>query len=330
MRTVIILTLILTLIFSLTTIQGKKSGMQREIVNTYLNIPNTIQVAWNHDQSKLATLTGEQILVWNSEDWQLLYTIPNAYVYAMAWHPSENIIAGLRGGRQEELVIWDGETGELQTAIIRQLPEEMGIVILHTLSWKPDGSSIASDSVIDTITLWDLEAGTYNTFVPSGQSIIHNITELSWSGSGMYLLSGATDGTLRVWDSRTGEGVFVVEGYKHIAWSPDEAFFAGAGFETKINVWSLESGQVEVEFTEHTNTITSIDWNSNDNVLASADVDGNLFVWEATTGTEIPLELPDVEYVRKAQWSPDGFQLAIITGEAIVIVQWSAILVHPR
>lgn len=323
MRTMVIGLSILVIIFAFRFANAQEENAIQGTEIAVLDVPNAIQVAWNFDLSKLAILTGEQILVWNTDDWQLIYTIPDAYVYAIAWHPNENIIAGVRGGRQEALVIWDGETGQQQNQIIRRLPDNItGIVVLHTLSWSPDGSQVASDSVIDTIVTWDLALGTYETLVPLFEDVQHNIIELLWSDSGTYLLSGAVDGKIRVWDAQTGTEILQVEGYEYVAWSPDESLFAGAGFETEVNIWGIQSGEIQVSFSEHTHTITSVDWNTQYDVLSSTDVDGILFIWESATGNVIPFVTPSSEYVRGAVWRPDGMQLAIIAGDFVRVVNW--------
>ncbi len=111
------ITILHIIMFNVTT-YAQDTNIEHGDEVTHLNVSNVIQTEWSLDLSKLAVLTGEQILVWNTEDWQLLYTIPDAYVYEMAWHPTGSMIAGLRAGRSEELWVWDGDTGELQDQML--------------------------------------------------------------------------------------------------------------------------------------------------------------------------------------------------------------------
>ena len=137
-----------------------------------LDAPHALQLAWSPDLSRFAALTGEEIAVWDTRDWHLLYTIPDANAYALAWHPTENVIAAVQGGRQERLVLWDGETGAVQRQIVRPLPSEVrGIVVVHALDSSPDGSQIVSDDAVDTLGRWDLEAGTYTPFIPPFRAV---------------------------------------------------------------------------------------------------------------------------------------------------------------
>jgi len=314
---------IFTLVFSTVLTVAQENNIAQGEMIVSLDVPDAIQVEWNYDLSKLAILTGEQIQIWDTEIWQLSHTISPANVYSFAWHPNENILAGVRGGRHEELTIWNGDTGELEKQIIRQIPEDTpGIVIIHSLSWSPDGSQIVSDSTIDTITIWDLDTETYETLVPAFDDTAHNIVEISWSQDGDYLLSGAIDDTVRIWNVANGEEELRVEGYKYIAWHPNQTHFAAAGFDTSIMIWDFASGQEQLEFSEHTNTITSISWNFDGQTLSSTDADGNLLVWEFSTANIAFIDLPNATFVVNTGWRPDGLQLAIVTRQEVLIVNW--------
>lgn len=289
---------------------------------TRLNVSNALQAAWSADLSKFAVLTGPEISVWEAQDWHLLYTIPDVYAYSFAWHPTENLIAVVQGGHEERLLIWDGETGDLRNEIVRQIPmDNAGVAILHTLSWNPTGTHIVSDSNVDTLVIWDVVSSTVTPLVPLEQPISHNVIEVSWSNSGDLLLTGGLDGTIRVWDVQTGESIVTVPGYKHVAWHPETTHFAGAGFDTDINIWNLETREIEVQFQEHTNTITSVNWNNNGDTLASTDADGNLYLWDFPTGDQVRLDLGEIK-ARNACWRPDGLQIAIITVDSIIIATW--------
>ena len=288
---------------------------------TRLHIPGAEKVAWSNDSSKLAISTSEQITVWDTQNWQLLYHIPDAYAHAIDWHPTRNELAGLQVGRQIQVSIWDGDTGELLKCIGRERPDGIvGPAVARDLAWNPDGTRIASDSVSNTILLWDIDAESTTEITPP--DAYHNVLELSWSSDGKYLLSAGLDQTIRVWDVRTGKNTATVYGYKYATWNPEGTHFAGAGEANCVNIWRLETLEIEQQFCGHTSTVTSVDWNNNGNMLSSTDADKHLFLWDVLSGTQVRSEFSADFDAWNAVWSPDGLRLAIVTLEDVVIAGW--------
>ncbi len=270
--------------------------------------------------SKLAVLTFETIEIWDTENWQLDYSIEGVYASEIAWHPTENRFAVIRRSTEENLLIWNAETGELLTEITRDIPRNRIYTNSQTaLAWSPDGTQIASESFVDTITIWNLETETATSLVPLREPILHAITEIEWSPTGTYLLTGSIDGTIRVWDSHTGDNLLTVAGYKFVAWDPDGNRFAGAISETMIGIWDVQTGQLVTRFTAHSNTITSICWNIDGDTIASTDVDGNLYVWSASTATVLYHRLFSFLGISTTNWRPDGLQLAVVAIDAVLI-----------
>lgn len=318
----IITNVVILINFGIVGVQQIQAENHNEIVN--LDFPDAVQVIWNHDFSKIAALTGEKIIVWETENWEQIYEIPNAYSYAIAWHPNENQLAGLHGGRNESITIWNGETGDILNQFNQEVPNTIaGVVVLHALSWSPDGRYIATDSVINTITIWDIQLGIIHSTIPQTETSFHNIVELLWSPDSTYLLSGSVNGSIRVWNVQSSINILDVEGYSYVAWNADATLFAGMSLENSVTIWNLENEEIVAEINLHTNTITSIDWNTNNDILVSTDADGNMLIWDFTNNIQLNSNLLNSLYIRNANWRKDGLQLAVIHENGISIIQWN-------
>jgi|GEM_PF-4779212 len=311
------------MILSTTIVYAQNITMDSESSHVVLDVQNAVQIEWKPDSSKLAILTGETIEVWNTERWDLLFIITDAYAYDIDWHPTDDLIAGINCCDSEKISIWNGETGELQATFSRELPKDVKPpAILSAIAWHPNGRYIASDSFTNLISIWHVQSTSPTSLIQFEDATLQNIVELSWSITGKYLLSANVEGTIDLWDGQDGDHLLQVDGYKHIAWNADEVHFAGASFGNIIQIWNVETETLKSELFGHTHTITSINWNSLENLLSSTDADGNLIIWQGDTGTRINIETTEDRFVTIATWRPDGSQLAISTHDSVYVLTW--------
>ena len=106
-----------------------------------------------------------------------------------------------------EIWIYDAHTGEELTL----LTGHVGWVL--SVSFSPDGATLASGSWDGTVRLWDANAGEHLRTLTGHTGLV---TSVSFSPEGATLASGSWDGTVRLWDANTGEHLRTLTG--HTVW----------------------------------------------------------------------------------------------------------------
>lgn len=117
---------------------------------------------------------------------------------------------------------------------------------------------------------------------------------LKFSRNGNLLLAGgghpAAKGVAVVWDVKSGERVFEVGDELDVVLgadiSADQTRIALGGPGKVVRVYATADGRLLNEMKKHTDWIYSVSFSPDGVLLATADRNGGLFVWEAYTGRE--------------------------------------------
>ena len=113
------------------------------------------------------------------------------------------------------------------------------------------------------------------------------IYSITFSPDGDLLASKSRDGSLKIWDVNTKKLVHTINTSQRgeIAFSPDGNLLAsGGGIDKVVNLWDPNSGELLRTFEEHLDKVTSVAFNPNGDMLASASVDGWVHLWNPHTG----------------------------------------------
>ena len=132
---------------------------------------------------------------------------------AVAWSPD-----GTRLAVASSIGIWlyDTDTGA-----------EVVLLTGHTswvlsVAFSPDGQTLASGSVDDTVKLWDVDTGQEKASLTGHGS---SVTSVAFSPDGQTLASGSWDETVKLWDVDTGQEKASLTG--HTSWVYFGGVFAG-------------------------------------------------------------------------------------------------------
>jgi WD40 repeat protein/CHAT domain-containing protein len=184
--------------------------------------------------------------------------------------------------------------------------------LVWSVSFSPDGKTVASSSEDKTIKLWDLETGKEICTLKGHHGMIYSV---SFSPDGKTLASSSEDKTIKLWDLETGKEIRTLKGHKSFVWSvsfsPDGKTLASAGsYDKMIKLWKVETGEEIRTLQRHNEPVRSVSFSPDGKTLASSSDDKTIKLWKVETGEEIRTLQRHNEPVWSVSFSPDGKTLA--------------------
>jgi WD40 repeat protein len=143
---------------------------------------------------------------------------------------------------------------------------------------------------------------------------------LAWRPNGRALAVGTQDGFLQVWRQATTDvendhaRQLTMRGYPSkvncLAWHPYRGTIATAGGPDVV-LWELPEagkGARAQPLRHHQNTVTTLSWSADGQLLASGDRSGRLCVWDRDGDAVFSRQL--THEISALQWQPCGDTLA--------------------
>ncbi len=198
----------------------------------------------------------------------------------------------------------------------RQLHDEKATLEGHhsdvmSVSWSPDGRTLASGSFDDTVKLWDVATGQVKATLTGHDG---SVGDVSWSPDGRTLASGSSDDTVKLWDVATRQVKATLTGHRSavlsVSWSPDGRTLASGSFDDTVKLWDVATGQVKATLTGHDSSVHDVSWSPDGRTLASRSGDNTLKLWDVATGQVKATLTGHGRGVSSVSWSPDGRTLA--------------------
>ena len=264
-------------------------------------------------------------------------------VYSVSWHPGGDFVAvaGLSRwvrlyqyatGEQDRqfkcVSLWNSEVHEVDfssdgtclatgaktaqiwgTATGTQLLEIRHGNYIESVTFSPDGKSLATGIVDGTARIWHVATGAQLLEVKHNPSIL----SVALSPDNTRLATSAN--TARIWDTATGRQLLEIrpkrgflEPVRSVAFSPDGTRVA-TGAKT-AQIWDTATG---TQLLEVHHGIYAVAFSPDGKSLATGSTDKSARIWDTVTGKQL-LEVHHGESVRSVAFSPDGTRLA--TGSA--------------
>ena len=182
---------------------------------------------------------------------------------------------------------------------------------VSSIAFSPDGQTLASGSLDDTVRLWDV-----NTGEPLHTLTGHwdNVTSVAFSPDGQTLASGSSDRTIRLWDPNTGSLRRTFKGHTHaissIAFSPDGQVLVSASYDRTLKLWGVYSGRVRRTLEGHEDIIFSVAFSPNGRTLASGSEDQTVRLWDTRSGALLSTLRGHSSRVNSVAFSFEGKVLA--------------------
>ena len=207
--------------------------------------------------------------------------------------------------------------------------------VVPSVSFSPDGATLASGSYDHTVKLWDVATGQNIATFEGHTSGVESVAFLS---NGKILASGSYDHTVRLWDVATGQNIAILNIIgSSVAYSPNGTMLAaGVNYDSysQIKLWDVATGQNIATLEGHKGSVHSIAYSPDGTTLASGAEDRKIKLWDVATGQNIATLEGHTRSVESIAFSPDGTILAsgawdkkiklwnVATGENVTTLEW--------
>ena len=282
-------------------------------------------LAFNHDNSYLATSSTSQLIIWETKSWDPVWEFndANKYFSGIDFHPYIESMLAI-GGADGMIRIMDVESGDL----LQELPAHNDRI--YKAEFSPDGRLLAASSKDSTVTVWVIETWEQlHTFINHNDQIVH----IDFSPDSRRLASAGLDGQVIIWDiGRGGESRLQLTGHqgsaRHVNFHPDveQNMLVSTGPNNSIILWDLDGDRTrQARFAKESDAILSLDYSHDGTVLAYSGESSAINLWNMIEDAPIDLSLVAHENaVRRVRFDPTGRYLASAGRDHKVILWYLA------
>ncbi|MHB1423723.1 MAG: sigma-70 family RNA polymerase sigma factor [Gemmataceae bacterium] len=193
-------------------------------------------------------------------------------------------------------------------------------------AFSPDGKRVAICGARWGLVLWDVETGKeVRRLNPHG-----GVVAIAFSPDGKTMATAANRGAIRLWDAATGNILPAsadadVQSVDRLRFSSDgKRLFGAAG---ACLIWEATTGRELRRLADpsplglnHPNDMRFLALSNDESLLAAANSDGILAVWDAATGKEKRILKGHDRYVWNLVFTPDSRKLLCSCGDGFVRV----------
>jgi WD40 repeat protein len=186
---------------------------------------------------------------------------------------------------------------------------------VYSVSFSPDGKTLATGSSDQTIKLWDVQKGKVLHTLEGHEG---KVMSVSFSSDSKILATGSFDKKIKLWDVHNGNLIQTLSGHKNqvysVNFSPDRnsKTLATGSFDNTIKLWSLDERRENNTLEGHESEIYSVSFSPdrNSKTLATGSGDDTIKLWDVDNKKEIYTFSKDKKSFMSVSFNSDGKILA--------------------
>jgi WD40 repeat protein len=259
-------------------------------------------VAWSPDDKTLATASFDKsVKLWDAETSKEKATLKGhkGPVFHVAWSPDGKTLAS--AGFDTTVKLWDVNTFKEKATLENKKPDPdkkteavpkngpLGDLAdafpgaVSTVSWSPDGKTLATGDVGSMVKLWDVGTLKEKAVLKGHTSWVFHV---AWSPDGKTLASASFDKTMKLWDVESGKEKATLKGHTaelwSVAWNPDGVTLATASDDRTVRLWDAATGR-QLACREGETRVRTVAWTHDGKILAAGYAGGTVTLWDVST-----------------------------------------------
>ena len=282
-----------------------------------------VDVAFSPINSYVASASDSTIIIWNSNNGQIIRTITGngGNILSVAFSPDENKLAV--GSDNGTVHVYNVNTGE--ECYPPLIKHKKGV---RYVTFSPDGKKIFSASKDKSICMWNADKGEFINIVAN----VHEdeVLFLAFSKDYKKMASASADKIIKIWNINLADNTCSVSRVlkEHKDWVRSVGFnpvndnqLVSSSDDGTLRIWNIENGSNVLVHNTNSYVTRAVFSPDGRNVIASYR-DGTVRIWDVETGVENRhMQCFHNNYVNAVAVSNDGRKF-VSAGSDMLVRLW--------